>query len=386
MPAPSLRRRLDALLPRPARPLRRGLVLALAALLALAGLAAAIGFGLPGLRIVILGPGSTATPTATPTAAPPSSPGTSPTPTPAAPPTPTPRPTPAPIDTLGLGRPVDRSSVDAAAGYHVLLPTLPELGQPLGVYVRGTAPATLVSAAYAATPAIPAGSQAPVAGGTPVAILVMEFPGSSDAQYLVKMLPPGTTIAPVTVDGHAGYWIAGQPHELLYLAPNGDIENEPARLSSNVLAWNDGDADLPDRGCPGPGDGDADRGVAALKGGNRPTHGGVDVVIGAPTRRRQPPADGDHDDAPDPTDPDRRLSRSFRPSDRAWRSWPAWPSWRPPAAHRRGRRAAHPARRGRRPPPRRWPRPVRRTPRRPSHRRRRTPGWPSAGRARPDSR
>lgn len=246
VPAPGLRRRLDDLLPRPARPLRRGLVLALVALLVLAGLAAAIGFGLPGLRIVILGPGSTATPTATPTAAPPSSPGTSPTATPAAPPTPTPRPTPtlvptpAPIETLGLGRPVDRSSVDAAAGYHVLLPTLPELGQPLGVYVRGTAPATLVSAAYAATPAIPAGPQAPVAGGTPVAILVMEFPGSSNAQYLVKMLPPGTTIEPVTVDGHAGYWIAGQPHELLYLAPNGDIENEPARLSADVLAWNDG--------------------------------------------------------------------------------------------------------------------------------------------------
>lgn len=249
-PAPSLRRRLTDLVPRPGRPLRRGLVLALAALLVLAGLAAAIGFGLPGLRIVILGPGSTATPTANPTTAPPSSPGTSPSATPTAPPTPTSLPTSRPIETLGLGDRVDPGAVDAVAGRHGVLPSLPELGQPLGVYVRGTPPATLVSAAYAATPAIPAGSQAPISSGTPVAILVMEFPGSSDAQYLQKMLPPGTTIEPVTVDGHPGYWIAGEPHELLYLAPNGDVENEPARLVSNVLAWNDGDLTIRIEGAP----------------------------------------------------------------------------------------------------------------------------------------
>ncbi len=74
-----------------------------------------------------------------------------------------------------------------------------------------------------------------------MAILVMEFPGTSDIDYLRKMLRPGTTIEPVTVGGRPGYWISGEPHELLYLAPNGDVVDEPARLSSNVLAWNDGD-------------------------------------------------------------------------------------------------------------------------------------------------
>ena len=49
--APSTRRPrwLDRLAPPTRRPVRRGLVLALAALLVLAGIAAAIGFGLPGL-------------------------------------------------------------------------------------------------------------------------------------------------------------------------------------------------------------------------------------------------------------------------------------------------------------------------------------------------
>jgi hypothetical protein len=240
VPAPSLRRRLDSLIPRRGRPLRRGLVLALAALLVLAGLAAAIGFGLPGLRIVILGPGAAATPTANPTAAPPSSPGTGPTAT----------PTSQPIESLGLGDRVDPGAADAAAGRHVLLPTLSELGRPLGVFIRGTSPSTLVSAAYAATSAIPAGSQAPIAGGTPVAILVMELPGASDARYLQKMLPPGTTIEPVAVAGHPGLWIAGEPHELLYVAPDGSVENEPARLAGNVLAWNDGALTFRIEGAP----------------------------------------------------------------------------------------------------------------------------------------
>jgi hypothetical protein len=272
VPAPSLRRRLEGvlgrhggLLPTPARPLRRGLVLALVALLVLASLAAAIGFGLPGLRFVFLGPGSTATPTA-PTAAPPSSPGPGaslaptiqPTVTPTTPPTPTVRPTPAPtspptsasIESLGLGEPVDLAELDARAGRHVLLPTLPELGAPLGGFVRGLPPRTVVSAAYGVSSGVPAPSGAPMAGAEPVAILIMELPGSSDPGSLQKMLPEGTTLEPVTVGGHEGFWISGEPHELLYLSPSGNVESEPVRLVGNVLAWNDGELTYRIEGAP----------------------------------------------------------------------------------------------------------------------------------------
>jgi len=250
MPAPGRRAWLDGLIRPAGRPLRRSIVLGLAALIVLAGIAVAIGFGLPGLRIVILGPETTATPSVTsPATAPPGSSasvGASPTPAP----TPTPAQSPPAIETLGLGTSVDPATVDAAAGYPVLLPTLPELGQPLGVFVRGRPPSAIVSAAYGATTAIPAGSLAPVAGGRPVAILGMEFPGTSDIDLLQKMLPPGTTIEPVTVDGHPGYWISGSPHELLYLAPDGNVGDEPARLASNVLAWNDGNLTFRIEGAP----------------------------------------------------------------------------------------------------------------------------------------
>src|SRR5207344_2324562 len=129
-PPTAARRWLGPLAGSTARPVRRGLVLALAALIVLAGIVAAIGFGLPGLRIVFTGPGPT--------------------------PSPTQRPTSAPIESLGLGDPVTLAVVDNAAGYPVLLPTLPELGEPLGVYVRGTPPNAQVSAAYGATSALPA--------------------------------------------------------------------------------------------------------------------------------------------------------------------------------------------------------------------------------------
>ena len=244
-PSSSRPRWLDRLGGRTGRPVRRGLVLAIAALLVLAGIAAAIGFGLPGLRIVFLGSAQTASPPAG-SGAPPSS-GT---PGPTARPSATRGPTSAPIESLGLGDLVDPAVVDAAAGYPALLPTLPELGQPLGVYVRGSAPSAQVSAAYAARPAYPAGPNAPNANGTPVAILVTQFPGTSDVDYLKKVLGPGTTIQGVHVAGHSGFWITGQPHELMYLRPDGQVATDTVRLVGNVLAWNDGQLTVRIEGAP----------------------------------------------------------------------------------------------------------------------------------------
>lgn len=218
---------------RAVRPFRRGLVLALAAVLLIGGIAAAIGFGLPGLRIIILGP--TPSPSAN-VVGPSLSPAASP-----ASPTPTPVPTPPSLESLDLGDPVDPSAAQAAVGYPVKLPTLPELGQPLAVYARGTAPGARLSAIYAANPGFPAGSNPPIVTGQQVAIIVMEFPGVLDESFFKKILEPGTTIQTQTVNGHNGFWIAGEPHELIYVEPNGDATDDAIRIVGNVLAWNDGD-------------------------------------------------------------------------------------------------------------------------------------------------
>jgi hypothetical protein len=215
------------------RPLRQSLVLALAAVLLIGGIAAAIGFGLPGLRIIILGP--TPGPSAS-VVAPSLSPGAS-----QASPAPTPVPTPPSLASLDLGGPVDPATAAAAVGYPVKLPTLPELGQPLGVYARGNAPGARLSAIYGATPSFPAGAKPPIVAGQPVAIIVMEFPGLLDEGFFKKIIQPGTTIQTQTVNGHEGFWIAGAPHELIYVEPNGDAVDDAIRIVGNVLAWNDGD-------------------------------------------------------------------------------------------------------------------------------------------------
>ena len=234
------------------RPLRRGLILAIAGLLILAGIAAALGFGLPGLRIVVLGPGQTDAPPGSGSSAPSSGSVTSPPPSGSSPGA-APSPSTWPLESLGLGdpvEPIDGPTLDAAAGYHVLVPALPELGRPLAAFVRGQAPLAQVALAYGPTATIPAAPGAPDADGTPVAIIVMQYPGTTDGAYLKKVVQPGTTVSGVEVAGHPGFWIAGRPHELIYVRPDGEVDADAVRLVGNVLAWNDGDLTLRIEGAP----------------------------------------------------------------------------------------------------------------------------------------
>lgn len=247
-----VRRRWFHRFPEPAgRPARRALVLALTAVLVAAGLAAAIGYGLPGLRIVFVGPGSTPNPTTTPTASPTATTAASeagePSPTPGTSPS---SPSPAAIETLGLGDRVSPAQVDARAGYHAILPLRSELGQPIAIFVLTGPGVARVSAAYGATPSIPAAPGAPTSDGRPVAILVVEFPGTTTAGYLEKLLPPGTTIEPLTVAGHDGFWIAGSPHDLFYVGADGAVEPDSTRLVGNVLAWTTGSLTIRIEGAP----------------------------------------------------------------------------------------------------------------------------------------
>ena len=105
------------------RPIRRSLVLAIAALLALAIVAGAVGLGLPGLRITFGEP--PVSPQASPSA---SSTGNG---------SPTPSPTLPPIAgmRLSLGRQVTLDEVEPMTGVPVRLPTDERLGPPDSVWV-----------------------------------------------------------------------------------------------------------------------------------------------------------------------------------------------------------------------------------------------------------
>ncbi|HYN70381.1 MAG TPA: hypothetical protein VEX41_09240 [Candidatus Eisenbacteria bacterium] len=196
----------------PGARLGRGTALALVALLLLAAVVAALGFGLPGIRIV-------APPTASPVA----------------PATAAPARTPAAIDGVPLGTSIDLAGIDAAAGFQVQLPILPELGAPIGTYVAGGV-SPIVNVTYGSSLAFPAPS------GQTIGLVVTALEARiGDQRLLEKFAEPGTTIEAVTVDGHPGFWIAGAPHLLIYVRPNGSRIDDPVRLAGNVLAWNDGE-------------------------------------------------------------------------------------------------------------------------------------------------
>ena len=70
-------------------------------------------------------------------------------------------------------------------------------------------------------------------------LLVSQLRGSERLELVKKVVEPETMITPVHVNGEPGYFITGGKH-FLYLAPGGDVREEPVRLSRQVLLWQHG--------------------------------------------------------------------------------------------------------------------------------------------------
>jgi hypothetical protein len=145
-------------------------------------------------------------------------------------PTPSPLP-PGPLGTrLGLGGKTTLGGARGAVKWKVLVPS--SLGQPDEVYQQGAPdgpPQGEVTLVYATAPGIKPSGQ------TGVSVLVTEATGAVDANFFFKVLPPGTTLEEVTVNGHHGYWIAGQPHDFFLIDADGAVRNETLRLATNTL-------------------------------------------------------------------------------------------------------------------------------------------------------
>jgi hypothetical protein len=205
------------------RPVRRSLVLAIAALLALAIVAAAVGLGLPGLRITFGEPPATVLP--------------SPSATPTGSQTPTPTPTLPPIAgmRLNLGRQVALDEVEAVTGVPVKLPTDERFGPPDSVWVD-RAKGDQVAYVWKASADLPETLE------RGVGLVLMRFDGADEREYYEKMLNTGTSIAPVQVAGHDGYWISGDPHFFFYTTSDGAFVEDSRRWVGDALIWNDGTA------------------------------------------------------------------------------------------------------------------------------------------------
>jgi hypothetical protein len=202
----------------PVLPWRRALLLALTALLVLAAIAGAVGLGLPGLRLIL----------GAPLASPPSSAG------PSASVQPVRTPPPGPLGSaLSLGDPVELEAVEPLTKLPPRLPTDPAIGPPDAVYVdrsRGNQ----VAFVWADGDALPATNE------PGIGLILMRFDGRADDGLFEKILRPGVTAEPVSVDGNDGFWISGDPHFFFYRRSDGSIVDDVRRWVGDALIWSDG--------------------------------------------------------------------------------------------------------------------------------------------------
>jgi hypothetical protein len=189
------------------RPISRAVLIAVVLLLVVVAVAAAIGFGFPGLRIIFGGPGASGAPSPGPAASRPS-------------------PSGAPGSAMGLGAAVPLTELDGRAGFHVLLPGDPNLGQPDAAYLMDGR----VALAWGPRPGVA------VTRDPGISLVISEFRGTAGG-YFEKMLGSDTALTPVVVRGVAGYWISGDPHFFFYVDPSGQQVEDTHRVVGDTLVW-----------------------------------------------------------------------------------------------------------------------------------------------------
>jgi hypothetical protein len=202
------------------RPVRRAILLAAVLLLLIVAVAAAVGLGLPGLRIIFgLPPDASAVPSAgQATAAPSGSGATS---------------SAALGENLDLGLPIGLDQLDQQAGFHVLRPTDPAVGPPAAAYLD-RAKANQVALVWPVRPDLPRTFD------PDVGLLLMQFDGGLDTGFFSKAIGQGTTVESVRVNGRAAFWVSGAPHFFFYTGRNGQNVHDERRWVGDALLWSDG--------------------------------------------------------------------------------------------------------------------------------------------------
>jgi len=123
------------------------------------------------------------------------------------------------------------AAAQGKVAWKILVPA--SLGPPDEVYFQLDAPSGEVNLVYKSRPGLK------TSGLTGVAVLITEVSGRVDTNYFGKMLGQGTTIEDVTVNGHRGWWISGEPHEFFFADANGNFRSETLRLATNTLVIDD---------------------------------------------------------------------------------------------------------------------------------------------------
>jgi hypothetical protein len=214
--------------------MRRATALAILAILLLAAIAAAVIFGVPGIRFTFV----STLPTLSPTPAAISS-GSSLAPAATPHPGVSPSPVPSPrASILGgdlfLGEPVSLDEARSGVPFHIQLPHDALLGAPDQAFLQQTRIGHAVTFVWGARPDL-------AVGPTGLAALLTEFEGQLNPDQFQKIIGPGTTVTPVFVAGVTGYWLHGADHFFVgRSATGGDWDMQQVRLAGDTLLWNVG--------------------------------------------------------------------------------------------------------------------------------------------------
>lgn len=67
----------------------------------------------------------------------------------------------------------------------------------------------------------------------------MQFDDRAMKGFQKKLIGPGVTAEPVSVEGHDGFWISGAAHFFYYVGDDGDVIEDDRRWVNDALVWSD---------------------------------------------------------------------------------------------------------------------------------------------------
>jgi hypothetical protein len=142
---------------------------------------------------------------------------------------------PKPVRGLGtalhLGRPVSLAEARAALGFEPLVAARAQYGAPDAIYLADRPAGGRVTFVYAPRPGLP------VAAGSGVGLLITEFQATIEEPVLRKTAGPDTTVEVLEVNGERAYWLAGEPHGVVFTDRDGKAFQDEGRLAGNTLLF-----------------------------------------------------------------------------------------------------------------------------------------------------
>ena len=192
--------------------MRRSVVLAVAGLLTLAGVAGAIGLGIGAIQIRF----ADGTPLPTPGGS---------------------------VANRGFGEETTLAAAQAEVAFAIRLPTDPTLGSPDGVFLADIPEGGTVTLAWGERP----GFLADDAGN---GLVVTQFNADIGPEAFEKMVTEGTRVEAVEVNGQPGWWVEGGTHAFFYRDASGQMVNTTLRLVTSALIWEEDGLALRVEGAP----------------------------------------------------------------------------------------------------------------------------------------